>query len=334
MNKGYLSWGILGQASIAQKQVAPAIHQSRFGTLTALATRSPDKAGWWEDHFPGITVHPSYDALLGDPEIEAIYIPLPNHLHVEWTQRALKAGKHVLCEKPMALNSGDIDGLIRLRDETGCLAAEAFMVLHHPQWQRVRDIIGSGEIGELAHIEGAFTYNNSADPANIRNRKETGGGALRDIGVYPAVTARWVTGQEPHTLHSRISWENGVDVTADVQARFPGPALSFYCSMRMGRRQEMIFHGSEGFIALSAPFNPGIYESAVVTVRQDGGAIRREGFHGINQYQLQIEAFNRSVLRGDPYPCPLEFSRGNQRMLDTIYRVADLPEVPEEAENH
>ncbi len=177
MKRTHLSWGILGGAVIAWKQVAPAIHQSSYGTLSALASRSAEKAEQWKNRYPGITVHDSYDALLSDPDIDAIYIPLPNHLHVEWTEKALQAGKHVLCEKPIALSAEEIDRLIELRDKTGLLAAEAFMVVHHPQWQRVRKIIASGEIGELVYIHGVFTYNNSADPGNIRNNAETGGGA-------------------------------------------------------------------------------------------------------------------------------------------------------------
>ena len=321
MKKAYISWGILGQAKIARDLVAPAIHRSKYGALTALATRSPESSGEWKEQYPGITIHGSYEELLSDPGVDALYIPLPNHLHVQWTSRALGAGKHVLCEKPIALQAEEIEKLIDLGDKAGLLAAEAFMVVHHPQWLRVRELLSAGEIGELRHVQGAFTYNNVDDPTNIRNRADTGGGALRDIGVYPSVTCRFATGKEPGEIRSTLSYESGVDVTARVEADFPGFTLAFYCSMRMARYQEMLFHGSKGFIKMKAPFNAGVYDAATLTIGGSDGTIRTESFHNVDHYQLQVEAFNRSILFGEPYPCPLKFSRANQEMIDRIYRA-------------
>jgi predicted dehydrogenase len=317
--KQAIHWGILGNAKIAREHLAPAIHQSKSGVLSALASRSPEAAAAWKEQYPGITVHDSYEALLGDPEIDAVYIPLPNHLHIPWTIKAIEAGKHVLCEKPIALKAEDIDQLIRMRDASGLVVAEAFMVVHHPQWHRVKEIIASGEIGALKMVQGAFSFNNGAETDNIRNREDTGGGALRDIGVYPSVTTRFVTGQEPRTIHSVIGWEKGIDTDARVHAQFPGFSLDFYCSMRLGLRQQMNFHGTDGFITVDSPFNAGLYDGETLRVRFSDRTERVERFAGERQYLLQIEAFNRSVLTGEDFPCSLEFSKGNQKMIDMIY---------------
>lgn len=317
-----IRWGVLGQAKIAREHLCPAIHEASLGSFQALATRSPESARVFVEQYPGLRIHSSYEALLNDPDIDAVYIPLPNHMHVEWTRRALEAGKHVLCEKPIALEAHEIDELIALRNRSGLVAAEAFMVTHHPQWHRVREILQSGEIGELRVVQGAFSFDNSSEGDNIRNRADTGGGALRDIGVYPTVTTRFVTGKEPQSVSSTIEWENGIDATASVQADFPGFRLEFYCSMRLGARQEMYFHGTRGFIAVEAPFNAGLYDGERIRIRANDGQERIERFAGTRQYVLQIEAFNRSVLTGEPFPCSLEFSRGNQEMIDSIYSAA------------
>ncbi len=319
MNK-IVRWGILGAAKIAREHVAPELHAARYGTLTAIATTSDATAEEWVPRYPDITIHRSYEALLADPAVDAIYIPLPNHMHVEWTQRALSAGKHVLCEKPIALEAAEIDELIRARDAAGVMAAEAFMVTHHPQWYRVREIIQSGEIGELKVVQGAFAFNNGTQQENIRNRPETGGGALRDIGVYPSVTTRFVTGAEPIDISAHIDWENGIDAAASVRAIFPTFSLEFYVSMRLGARQEMSFHGTDGFIVVESPFNAGYSDGERIRIRLSDGTERIERFCGTRQYLLQAEAFNRSVLTGEPFLCPLEFSRGNQEMIDMIYR--------------
>ena len=206
-----IRWGVLGAANFARKTMAPAIHNAENAVLAALATTSPGKAAGFAALAPGLRLQGSYEALLADPEIDAVYIPLPNSLHVEWTQKAVRAGKHVLCEKPIALTQGEIDRLITLRDETGLLIAEAYMIPHHPQWQMVRDMVQGGTIGELLHIDGYFTFR-LADEGNIRLNPALGGGVTRDIGVYTLGSARLVTGLEPTNVQSRFGWQNGVDV--------------------------------------------------------------------------------------------------------------------------
>ena len=179
-----MRWGILGAAKIARTDLAPAMQLARGAELVALATRDPIKAAPFQALAPALRVHGSYDALLADPSVDAIYIPLPNDMHVDWSIRAAQAGKHVLCEKPIALRADQIDALIAARDTSGNLIAEAFMVAHHPQWALVRDLLAQGVIGRLEHVEGCFTYTNR-DIANIRHDPAKGGGGLRDVGVYP-----------------------------------------------------------------------------------------------------------------------------------------------------
>ncbi|WP_316014793.1 Gfo/Idh/MocA family oxidoreductase [Roseobacter sp. HKCCA0434] len=311
-----LRWGILGMAKIAIEQLIPAIQLSRHATLAAVATRS----GTRPEGVGDVTVHDSYEALLADADVDAIYIPLPNNLHVEWTEKALEAGKHVLCEKPLAWDVAGIDRLIAARNRTGRFAAEAFMVAHHPQWDHVSDLIAEGRIGTLVHVEGAFTFFDDT-PDNIRNQAALEGGALGDIGVYPIVTTRLATGAEPVAARAEQVIENGIDATTRAWLDFGDFTMSFYCSMRMVRHQSMRFHGTEGVIELSAPFNPPDFAAAEVTLIR--GA-RREVryFPAAAQYVDQLDAFAAKVRRGETYPFPLEASRANQAVLDMIRKAA------------
>jgi len=318
-----IRWGVLGASNFAHEQMAPAIHLARGAKLAALATRSPDKAAPFRAFCPDLRVIDSYDALLADPGIDAVYVPLPNTLHVEWVEKALRAGKHVLCEKPIAMRADQIDPLIALRDETGLLAAEGYMIVHHPQWQRARQMLRSGAIGRLIHVSGAFSYDNRDDTGNIRNRAETGGGALPDIGVYTLGSARWMTGEEPDEVEATITWENGVDVTSHVSARFPGFSYHCYVSMRMHPRQEMVFHGDAGVIRLTAPFNAGVSDIARIDLDQPGLSLRVERFPTDNHYVHQVEAFGDTVRDGTPYPWTLEDARGTQAMIDRAFAAAN-----------
>lgn len=313
-----LRWGVLGASKFALNYMAPAIHAANGATLAALATSSADKAQPFQAFCPDIKVHLDYDALLADPDIDAVYIPLPNHLHVDWTIKALEAGKHVLCEKPIAMQDADFDRLIAARDASGCFAAEAYMIVHHPQWHSARDMVQAGEIGALTHISGKFSFDNRADTANIRNRPETGGGGLRDIGVYVFGSARFVTGVEAEDIAARIRFENDVDVVADVQGRFGEALYSAYVSTRMHPYQDMVFHGEKGVIRLTAPFNARVFGEARVELHKANGAVLTQRFPAADHYQLQVEAFGRTVQSGADYPAPLEFSRGTQAMIDQV----------------
>ncbi|SUZ32819.1 Glucose--fructose oxidoreductase [Roseibaca ekhonensis] len=315
-----MRWGILGAAKIARTDLAPAMQLARGAELTALATRDASKAAPFQALAPALRVHTSYEALLADPEVDAVYIPLPNDMHVDWSIRAAQAGKHVLCEKPIALHAAQIDDLIAARDATGKLIAEAFMVAHHPQWDRVRDLLSKGVIGRLEHIEACFTYTNR-DTGNIRHDPTKGGGGLRDVGVYPSIAARMATGAEPVRLRSDIRYQNGVDIFARVWADFPEFTMSFYCGMMQRRRQHMIFHGQDGWIELSAPFNGAVYgDTRVEWLAQD--RLHMERFNNVNQYALMLENFATSAETGAAFACPLEMSRGNQAMIDAIFEAS------------
>jgi predicted dehydrogenase len=317
-------WGILGAAKFAREHMARAIHAAEGADFAAIATSDPAKAAPFRAFAPNIRVHLDYDALLADPDIDAVYIPLPNHMHVEWTLKALKAGKHVLTEKPIAMNAGEFDALIAARDASGLLAAEAYMIVHHPQFVRAREIVQSGAIGKLVHVNAVFSYNNASDTGNIRNRPETGGGALPDIGVYTFGSARFVTGEEPVSVdYANIRFENNVDVFNQIAATFPSFTYSAVVSMRMFPRQEISFHGDKGILTVTCPFNAAVHDQAELRLENADKVVTTERFPGVNHYVHQVENFCKSVTQGRPYPCPLEFSRGTQAMIDMCFAAAD-----------
>jgi predicted dehydrogenase len=320
-----LRWGILGAANFAQNHMGPAIHAAKGAEFAALATSSPEKAAGFQAFAPGIRVHDSYDALLADPAIDAVYIPLPNHLHVEWSLKAMAAGKHVLCEKPMTLQADEFDQLIAARDASGVLAAEAYMIVHHPQFIRARELLQGGAIGDLVHVDATFSFFND-DAANIRNRPEAGGGGLRDIGVYTFGAARFVTGQEPEAIpYAKLRFDNEVDVFAQVAANFPGFTYAATVSMRMFPRQEITFHGEKGVLKLTCPFNANVFDVAALTLETAGQTVTTERWPDVNQYVLQVENFGNTVQNGTAYPCPLEFSRGTQHMMDMVFAAGREP---------
>lgn len=318
-----IRWGILGAARFAREHMGPAIHAAHGAELAALATSDPAKAKGFRAFCPSLKVHDSYEALLADPEIDAVYIPLPNHLHVEWTLKALRAGKHVLTEKPIALKAEEIDTIIAERDRTGLLAAEAYMITHHPQWHRAKEWLEAGEIGTLRHVDAAFSFH-LTDAGNIRNRPETGGGSLRDIGVYTFGSARFVTGAEAVAMESRLARENGIDTFALVFGRMEGNGHAFtyhsMTSMRLYNRQVVTFQGDRGMIRLEGgPFNANVNDMAEAELHVQGNRVISDRFPAAPQYKLQVEAFGRSIRDGVPYPCPLEFVRGTQAMMDMAY---------------
>lgn len=317
-----IRWGVLGASKFALDFMAPAIHAARGAQLVALASRTPDRVAPFRAFCPDLRVHDSYQALLEDDQVDAVYIPLPNHLHVPWTLRALEAGKHVLCEKPIAMLADEIDALIAKRDATGLLAAEAYMIVHHPQWQRARALIADGAIGELRHVNGLFSYDNSGDPGNIRNHLGSGGGGIPDIGVYTMGATRWVTGQEPRGIAAHVTWENGVDVKAEVTAQFDGFSFFTMLSMRMQLYQDMLFHGTRGVIRLSAPFNAADFGEAVIELRRADNTVITETFPKARQYVNQVESFCDSIRTGAPYPWPLEQAQGTQAMIDRVFAAA------------
>lgn len=313
-------WGILGASEFARKLMGPAIHAAKGAELSALATSSPQKAAGFTEFAPGLRVFDDYDALLADPGIDAVYVPLPNHLHVEWTLKAIAAGKHVLCEKPLALRAQDFEAVIAARDASGVMAAEAFMIVHHPQFVRARELVQSGAIGKLVHVDTHFSYDNRGATDNIRNRADVGGGGLPDIGVYTFGAARFVTGEEPVRIRdANLRFENGVDVFAQVAAEFETFSYSAVVSMRMFTRQDITFTGEAGLLRLTCPYNANLHDVAELVLEQGGQVKTVQRWPAADHYVMQVENFGRTVRDGAAYPCPLEFSQGTQAMMDMVF---------------
>ncbi len=318
MTETPIRWGILGAANFARNHMAPAINAAHGATLAAVASSSAEKVAGFAAFAPGVKHHSSYDALLADPDIDAVYIPLPNHLHVEWGVKALAAGKPVLIEKPVGMDVAEIDRLIAARDAAGLLAAEAYMIVHHPQFQRAKVLLAEGAIGKLVHVNAVFSYFND-DTGNIRNQAAAGGGGLRDIGVYVLGGARYVTGQEPLQMdYARVQWEHGVDTFADMGFTFEGFTYQAYTSIRSAPRQEVHFHGEKGLMSLTCPFNAGVFDQAELHLSMPDKTLQVERFPGVNHYVLQVEAFGRAMRGAEDYAWTLEQARGTQAMIDQV----------------
>ena len=323
----HIRWGILGASKFAREHMGPAIHAARGAVLSAVASRNPDSVGPFQEFAAECRAISGYEALISDRDVDAVYIPLPHHMHVEWTVKALHAGKHVLAEKPIAMQADDFDNLIAARDASGLLAAEAYMIVHHPQWQRARQMVADGAIGRVIHITGGFSYDNSDDPQNIRNQAAMGGGGLRDIGVYVLGSARYVMGAELENISAKIRLESGFDTFASMQGNMGEATYSAYVSTRMHPHQEMVFHGSEGVLRLTAPFNANIFGEARIELHQPNLGLRVEKFPAANHYVQQVEAFGHSIRTGAAFPWTLEQARGTQEAIDKVLAIGtELPQ--------
>jgi predicted dehydrogenase len=318
-------WGVLSTAKIGRDHLLPAIQDAENGVLTAVASRDAAKARALADRFGAPHAFGSYEEMLASDTIDGVYIPLPTSQHVEWAIKAADAGKHVLVEKPLALRAEDIAEVIAARDRNKVLVCEAFMVVYHPQWQKVRDLVQGGAIGRLRHVQGAFSYYN-VDAGNMRNIPELGGGALPDIGVYPTVSTRFVTGKEPLRVQSTVERDEkfGTDIYSSTKADFGDFQLTFYCSTQMALRQLMVFHGEKGFIEVHAPFNAGDYDHHRVELHNQNhteATVLR--FPGTRQYRLEVETFARAAQGSDDAVFRLEDSVKNQKVIDAIFRAGD-----------
>ena len=316
----HLTWGVLGTAKFALGTMAPAIHAAPRAHLKSVSTRSPERAAPFVERFPRITVETSYDAILADPEIDAVYIPLPNALHTEWSIKAAEAGKHVLCEKPIGLNSGDIERLIAARDASGTLVAEAWMPAHHPQWARARAILQSGAIGTLQTVVGSFSFG-GLPASNIRLNRDLGGGALYDIGVYPIGGFRFATGLEPAPVHVDWILEDGVETSTWVAMRAGDVRFNFHLSMRTTKHQQMTFFGSDGTMTLTMPFNAHYWGEAEIHLTRSETEVEVIRFPATDQYILQVEAVSAYAIDGVTFGNPLEFTQGTQAALDAIFAL-------------
>ncbi len=329
-------WGILGAANIAVKKVIPAMQAGNFCEIAAIASRNTEKAEQTANDLNIPKFYDSYENLLNDSSIEAVYIPLPNHLHLEWTTKAAIAGKHVLCEKPLGLNADEVRKLIEVRDQTGVKLQEAFMVRTHPKWLKVRELIRAGKIGKLEAITGFFSYFND-DKSNIRNKPEMGGGALMDIGCYCINISRFIFEEEPKRVSSLIikDSETGIDKLTSAMLEFPNGHATFTCSTQLVPFQKMQFLGTRGRIEVPIPFN--IPTETPTQIFIDEGAdlygknIEIIEFEAINQYTIQGDLFSKAVRENSGQAISLEDSFANMAAIDAVFRSSETGnwEMPE-----
>jgi predicted dehydrogenase len=321
-----ISWGILGTAGIALNKVIPGMLQGTRGRVLGIASRDEARAREAAARFGIPRAYGSYEAMLADDAIQAVYIPLPNQLHVPWAVRAMEAGKHVLCEKPIALDAEEAATLIAARDRTGRQVLEAFMVRQHPQWLRVRDLVGSGRIGDVRLVQTTLSYFN-VDAGNVRNRVDTGGGALYDIGCYAVLLARFVFGAEPVRAVAAVERDPafGTDrLTTAIVDFGEGRHLSFACSTQLVRFQRVQILGTEGRIEVPVALNAPQGETTRITVDATGAidesGLAVETIEACDQYTLQGDMAAQAFLGEIEAPYPIEDAVRNMRVLDALYR--------------
>ena len=323
-----LRWGILSTADIGRKKVVPAMQRAARTRIVAVASREPDKAREYAAELSIEKVHDSYEALLADPDIDAVYIPLPNHLHPEWATAAARAKKHVLCEKPLAMTAAQAALMVAVAEQEGVILAEAFMYRLHPSWQKVRELIGAGRIGRLSAVQSWFGYYND-DPANIRNIVEAGGGALYDVGCYCVNLSRMLFDGEPHRVVGSVvrDPELGVDVLTSGMLDFDQGTATFMCSTRTESDQRVHIYGTTGRISIGIPFNIPPDRPTEIYVTSGGNApvapdTETISFPSADPYTVQAEFFAAAVLDGTPLPFPASDAVANMRVIDLLFESA------------
>ena len=322
-----VKWGVLGVAKIAVEKVIPAMQRGEASEILGLASREIGKARAAAEKLGIPRAYGSYEDLLADPEIEAVYNPLPNEGHVPWTLRALAAGKHVLCEKPVALDAEEARQLIDARDRSGRLVAEAFMVRYHPQWRRAHELARDGTIGEQRAIQTFFSYR-LLDPDNVRNRPP-GGGGLYDIGCYAILTARYIFAAEPTRVVAAMDRDPNfqTDRLTSALLEFPGGRhLTFTVGTQSSAHQRVTIVGDQGRIEVMIPFNAPPDRPTEIAIDDGadlfGGGRRVEQFAVCDQYTLQGDAFSRAILDGSPLEFPIEDAVANMAVIDALNRSA------------
>jgi predicted dehydrogenase len=320
-----VKWGVLGAASIALRKVIPGMQKGAYSEIAAVASRDRQKAEEAARKLGIPKAYGSYQELLQDREIEAVYNPLPNHLHVSWSIKAAEAGKHVLCEKPISLNVAEAKTLLAARDRTGVKIGEAFMVRTHPQWLRTREIVRSGAIGELRSAMCVFSYFNR-DPANVRHKVEWGGGGLLDIGCYPITMSRFIFAEEPVRVAGALERDPDFKTDRLVSAilEFPSGPSTFTCSTQTAPFQRMHFLGTSGRVEIEIPWNaPNDRPCRIFFSDVTGAAPQVEEFPVVDQYTIQGDEFSRAVRSERDVPVPLEDAIKNMAVIDAIFRSAD-----------
>ncbi len=327
MNKK-VAWGVLGVANIAVKKVLPAMQRGEWCQITAIASRDLKRAEQAAKELGIGKAFGSYEELLADPEIEAVYNPLPNHLHVPWSIKAAEAGKHVLCEKPISLTVPEAISLLRTRDRTGVKIQEAFMVRTHPQWCKALDLVRTGKIGTLRSVTGYFSYFNR-DPKNIRNILDCGGGAMMDIGCYLVYTSRLIFGEEPTRVLGLTERdpEMQTDILTSGVLHFPSGQSIFTCSTQVAPYQRVQIIGTEARIEIEIPFNAPPDKPCRI-FRDEGGDLSGRSaqileFDVCDQYTIQGDLFSKSIREGTELTVPLEGSVRNMAVIEAIFRSAE-----------
>ena len=322
-----LRWGVLSTANIGREKVIPGIQRAQRCSVVAIASRDLVHAREVAAPLGIPRTHGSYEALLADPEVDAVYVPLPNHLHPEWTIAAARAGKHVLCEKPLATTAAEAERMIEACADAGVLLMEGFMYRLHPSWVAVRDLVASGRIGRLSAVQSWFSYFND-DPANIRNVRAYGGGALYDVGCYLVNLSRMLFGAEPRRVEASIARDpaSGVDILASGLLEFDTGTATFTCSTRVEPDQRVHVYGTEGRISIDIPFN--IPPDRPTHIRLTAGgdppvspSTEVLTFAPADPYAVEAERFAAAVLDGTPVPIPPTDAVANLRVIERLFET-------------
>jgi predicted dehydrogenase len=321
-------WGVLGVASIAVRRAIPGMLKGEWCEISAIASRDKHRAEEAATKLGIAKAYGSYEELLADPEIDAIYNPLPNHLHVPWSIKAAEAGKHVLCEKPISVTAAEARNLIAVRDRTGVKIEEAFMVRTHPRWLRVRELVRAGRVGQLRLVSGLFGYFNR-DLANPRNILEAGGGALLDIGCYPITLSRFLYGEEPTRAFGEIERdpETRTDTLTSAVLEFPSGRATFTCSTQVAYVQTMHLLGTEGRMQIQLPLNPPANQPSEIIIGDlkdpSPACTVVESIPYVDQFTIQGDVFSRAIRENTDVPVPLEDSVKNMAVIDALFRSAE-----------
>lgn len=321
-----IKWGVLGNAGIARNYVIPGMQAGDYSEISGIASRDIKKSKKTAENLGIENAYGSYEELLADKSIDAVYIPLPNHLHVEWSIKAMEAGKHVLCEKPFALTVSDVKKAIETRDRCGVKIGEAFMVRSHPQWLKAREITSSEDFGKLRAVQGFFSYSNF-DPLNIRNSysSEMGGGGIWDIGCYPVNTSRFLFREEPVRVVAAMEYDQKlrIDRLASAILEFPGGQATFICSTQISPYQRMLAVGTKKHIEIKIPFNsPSTFPTEIY---YDDSNIEEKERYKItidtcHQYTLQGDSFSKAIIEDTNVPVPLEDTLKNTAVLTALHK--------------
>ncbi|WP_339922039.1 Gfo/Idh/MocA family oxidoreductase [uncultured Cyclobacterium sp.] len=321
--KKKLKWGVLSTAKIAREKVIPAMANSDLYEVYGIASRDLDRAKETAKSLGIPKAYGSYEELINDPEIDVIYNPLPNDMHVPYTLKCIEAGKHVLCEKPFALNNEEIDGLIDARDKFNVKVGEAFMVASNPQWLKARELVRSGYLGKIKAVQGFFSYFND-DKGNIRNIEEMGGGGVWDIGCYPVFTSRFVLDKEPGRLVSMLEFDPQfrTDKLGSVLLDFNEIQMTFTISTQLTAYQRMLFFGDKKILEVRIPFNAPSDQPNEIFIHE--GDFSKDNAEKIvlpvsNQYTAQAIDFSKAIIEDTEVPVTLENTKANTKVLQAIF---------------